>query len=404
MSIRFKTVPGGVTAPSGFRAAGVACGIKKDGAYDLALIASDLPAAAAGLFTRNRVVAAPVLWTRKILRQPNLRAVIVNSGCANACTGEQGNRDVETLAAQTAKSLSIGKEEVAVSSTGVIGQPLPMARILTAIPKLAGKLSARGGGQAARAILTTDTRPKTHAVEFSDQEGKVRIGGIAKGSGMIHPNMATMLVFLTTDAVIVPETLKHALQEAVDSSFHRITVDGDTSTNDTVLLLANGASGARIHKEDLVSSGFQDGLNRVCLNLARKIVEDGEGASKFVTIRVVNGRNEEDCLKVAGKIAGSNLVKTAIFGEDANWGRILSAAGTAGVPLCPEKIAIYFDRVQLVRGGVSCGPAQEKKAARVLRKKKIRITVDLNLGTASAEVYTCDLSYDYVRINAEYRS
>lgn len=395
---------GGVTAPMGFQAAGLACGIKKDHAPDLALLHSEIEAAAAGVFTRNRVVAAPVVWTRKVLRNSTLRAVIINSGNANACTGPQGMNDTEAMAAETARCLTLRKQDVAVASTGVIGQALPMQKILPAIPEAAAQLSPKGGISAARAILTTDTFPKTKAVEVQGKAGDFRIGGIAKGSGMVHPDMATMLAFITTDAAISPYLLKKALRTAVDHSFHRITVDGDTSTNDTALILANGASSAQINTGDLASSGFQEALNRVCLELAQDIVKDGEGATKFITIRVIHGRKTQDCLKLAKAIATSSLVKTALFGEDPNWGRILSSAGMAGIPFRPESVDIHFGDVQIVKDGCPMGASQEKRAARVLMKKNIEITVNLHLGAASAEIYTSDLSYDYVRINAEYRS
>jgi len=401
MTEAIRSIPGGVTAPAGFQAAGLSCGIKKEKAPDLALLYSDRDAAAAGVFTRNRVVAAPVVWTRKVLRTGQLRAVLINSGNANACTGPEGGRDAAAMAEKAGRSLNLCAQEVAVASTGVIGQPLPMEKVLPAIPLLTEKLSTRGNAQAARAILTTDTFPKSKAVEI---HGRFRIGGITKGSGMIHPNMATMLAFLTTDAAISPVLLKNALREAVDQSFHRITVDGDTSTNDTVLILANGASGIRIGEKERNASGFQEGLNRVCLELAQEIVKDGEGATKFVTIRVTQGKKESDCLKLAKAIATSSLVKTALFGEDANWGRIFSSAGASGVPFRPESVDIYFGDVEIVKGGCPAGPEAEKEAARLLKRKNIRITVDLNLGDAAAEVYTSDLSYDYVRINAEYRS
>ncbi|NOY53131.1 MAG: bifunctional glutamate N-acetyltransferase/amino-acid acetyltransferase ArgJ [Deltaproteobacteria bacterium] len=404
MTATIRSITGGVTAPAGFQAAGLACGIKKDNTPDLALLFSDRDAAAAGVFTRNRVVAAPVVWTRKILRKEKLRAVIVNSGNANACTGRRGKDDTTAMAAETARCFNLCAQDIAVASTGVIGQPLPMEKILPAIPLVAAKLSGRGNAQAARAILTTDTFPKSKAVEIREKTGRFRIGGIAKGSGMIHPDMATMLAFFTTDAAIAPALLKKALRTAVDRSFHRITVDGDTSTNDTVLILANGASGIRIEEGELISSGFQKALNGICLELAQEIVKDGEGATKFITLRVIHGRKTQECLKIAKAIATSSLVKTALFGEDANWGRILSSAGTAGVPFRPESVDIYFGDIQIVKGGCPSGAAEEKEAARLLKKRKIQITVDLNLGTAETEVYTSDLSYDYVRINAEYRS
>jgi len=404
MTVKIRPLPGGVTVSKGFQAAGLACGIKKDHTPDLALLYSERDAAAAGVFTRNRVVAAPVVWTRKTLRNSTLRAVIINSGNANACTGPQGMNDTEAMAVETARCLTLRKQDVAVASTGVIGHPLPMEKILPAIPEVTAKLSPQGSISAARAILTTDTFPKAKALEVEGKAGLFRIGGIAKGSGMIHPDMATMLAFLTTDAAISPPRLKKALREAVDHSFHRITVDGDTSTNDTVLILANGASSAQIDSENLESSGFQDALNRICLGLAQDIVKDGEGATKFITIRVIQGKKTQDCLKLAKAVATSNLVKTALFGEDANWGRIFSSLGAAKIPFRPKTVDIYFGDIRIVKDGCPMGASQEKKAERILKKKNVQITVDLNLGKASAEVYTSDLSYDYVRINAEYRS
>ncbi len=404
MSASIRTVSGGVTAPHGFRAAGIACGIKRTGDLDLALIVSEAPAAAVGLFTRNRTVAAPVVWSRRILPATALRAVIVNSGNANACTGSSGLQHAEAMAAHTADHLSVRKRDVAVASTGVIGVPLPVQTVLPAIPRLVEGLSRSGGTPAARAILTTDTCTKIRAVETTLQGKRVRIGGIAKGSGMIHPNMATMLAFLTTDAAVEPVLLKEALKEAVEQSFNRITVDGETSTNDMVLILANGVSGIRPSARALRSSGFQEGLNRVCRDLAFDIVRDGEGATKFVTVRVVGGKREAHCLAVARRIAQSSLVKTALFGEDANWGRIMAAAGVAGIPLQPDRIDISFDKVKLVKQGAAVGPREEHRASRVLKKKNITITVDLHQGSAAAEVYTTDLSLDYVRINADYRS
>jgi len=399
-----KPVRGGITAPAGFLANAAACRIKKVDKPDLCLIFSEVPASAAGVFTRNRAVAAPILWTRKILQRPVLRAVIANSGNANACTGLKGRHDAEAMALHAAAALSIRKQEVAVASTGVIGLPLPMDRIIPKIPGLAKSLSRSGGALAARAIMTTDTRPKTASFEWMTGGRKVRIGAMAKGSGMIHPDMATMLAFVTTDAAVNPQTLASALKEAVDESFNRITVDGDMSTNDMVLVLANGLSGARIHKRNLLSSGFQQALNQVCLGLALSIVKDGEGATKFVTIRTLHGKNKKDCITIARKIACSNLVKTALFGEDANWGRIMAAAGASGVPIHPEKIDIFFDEIPMVRRGEGLGTRQEKKAGRILRKKEFVITVDLHMGTSSAEIYTTDLSLDYVKINADYRS
>jgi glutamate N-acetyltransferase/amino-acid N-acetyltransferase len=404
VSAAFKSINGGVTAARGFRAGGMACGIKKNGQPDLALIFSETEAAAAAVFTRNRVVAAPVVWTRKILRRPWLRGIIVNSGNANACTGSEGLARTEEMARETGRALSVQPNRIAVASTGVIGCPLPVQRIFRTLPTLAKKVSRTGSSQAARAIMTTDTRPKSCAVEFSVGGKPVRLGGIAKGSGMIHPSMATMLAFITTDAAISPDLLKSSLKQAVELSFHRISVDGDTSTNDMVLVLANGVSKARINGRNRLSSGFQEALNTVCLKLAQAIVRDGEGATKFVTVRVIHGKNEKHALAVARMIAGSSLVKTALFGEDANWGRIMSAAGCSGVPIQPDRVDIHFDRVKIVSKGIGLGDQKERQAARVLQKNRFVITVDLNLGPASAEFYTSDLSLDYIRINADYRS
>lgn len=398
------TIRGGITAPQGFLASGISAGIKERGRLDLCMIFSQAEASAAGAFTRNRVAAAPVLWTRRILHRPTLRAVLANSGNANACTGAEGLENAKIMAERAAAELSVEAQDVAVASTGVIGLPLPMDRILPAIPGLAKGLSRSGGEQAAQAILTTDTVTKVRALEWTVRNQPVRMGGIAKGSGMIHPNMATMLAFVTTDAAVDPGTLHTALRDAVEASFNRITVDGDTSTNDMVLILANGLSGARINRKNVNTSGFQEALNRVCLDLARAIVRDGEGATKFVAIRILHGQSMKGCLTIAKKVACSSLVKTALFGEDANWGRIMAAVGASGVPIRENWIDILLDDLPLVREGIGLGPEQEKAVARILKKKEFTVTIDLHLGTCSAEVYTSDLSLDYIKINADYRS
>jgi len=395
----------GITAPLGFQAAGIHCGIKKPNLLDLALCVSDVSGPIAGVFTRNRVVAAPVLLDRHHLRSRRGRAIIVNSGNANACTGEQGLVAAKHMATVVAEQLSIPVHHVFVGSTGVIGRVLPIDRIAAAVPTLIARLSISGGDHAARAILTTDLRPKTVAKRAKIGGHIVTIGGMAKGSGMIHPNMATMLAYLTTDAAIAPAALQHALRSAVDHSFNCITVDGDTSTNDTVLCLANGLAKNRpIQQGTKPYRDFERLLTDAARELALMICRDGEGVTKVVTILVQGATTTAAAKRVADTIATSNLVKTALFGEDANWGRVMAAIGRSGVAINPAKVTVRFDDIVMVRRGVGTGLEAEQKIAQVFKQKEFTITVQLGQGQARAQMWTTDLSYDYVRINASYRS
>jgi glutamate N-acetyltransferase/amino-acid N-acetyltransferase len=400
-----KREPSGVTAPLGFSAAGIHCGIKKSGLLDLALLLSATSGPIAGVFTKNRIAAAPVILDRLHLRRHRGRAIVVNSGNANACTGAPGFAAAKAMASAVAKRLSIPLHEVFVGSTGVIGQALPIDRIQAGIPTLIAQLSVRGGRRAAQAILTTDLRPKTVSVRAKIGRRLVTIGGMAKGSGMIHPNMATMLAYLTTDAVIAPSALQRALRSAVDQSFNCITVDGDTSTNDTVLCLANGlARNVPIREGTREYRLFERLLTRASEALALAICLDGEGVTKLVKIVVSGATSTATAKRVAATIATSNLVKTALFGEDANWGRVMAAIGRSDVPMDPGKVRVRFDNIVMVRRGMGVGVAAEKKIARVFKQKTFTIAVDLGVGQARAHMWTTDLSYDYVRINSRYRS
>ena len=395
----------GITAPRGFRAAGLHCGIKKAGVLDLALIVSDRSGPIAGVFTTNQVVAAPVTLDRLHLRQGVGRAILINSGNANACTGRPGMAAAQRTAAVVARTLGIPLHEVFVGSTGVIGRPLPVDRIVKVVPHLFEHVSSLGGLNAARAILTTDLKPKTIARRARINGRTVIIGGMAKGSGMIHPAMATMLGYLTTDAAITRTALQRALRQAVDESFNCVSVDGDTSTNDTVLCLANGLAGNRPIMEGTPAfRQFVRLLTEACQTLALAICRDGEGVTKVVKIDVQGARNALQAKQVANTIGTSNLVKTALFGEDANWGRVMAAIGRAGVTLDPAKIDVSFGGVPMVSKGVSLGPAAERRIAKVFRCKEFTIQVKLGKGRHRSHLWTTDLSYDYVRINASYRS
>jgi glutamate N-acetyltransferase/amino-acid N-acetyltransferase len=391
--------------PLGFTYAARAAGIKKSGKPDLALIVADRPIPCAGTFTTNRVVAAPVVLTRDRFRAGVCQAILVNSGNANACTGAQGLADARRCAALAAGSLGIAEELVAVCSTGVIGVPLPMARFAEQIPLLAKELTADAADAVARAMMTTDAFPKVATRRLTLGGRECRLVGLAKGAGMIHPDMATMLAFVMTDATLDRLTAGELLRTAVSRTFNRITVDRDTSTNDTVLLLASGAAGApALAADDRERPLFAAALEEVLQELAKLIVRDGEGASKLVRIQVDGATSESDALAVARSIATSALVKTAFFGADANWGRIIAAAGYAGVDLDPELVSIRFDGVAMVERGLGLGAEQEAKATAVLKQAEFTVTVDLGLGNGSAWYYTSDLNYEYVRINADYRS
>lgn len=398
-----KELSGGITAVPGFLATGIYAGIKKIEKKDLSLIFSERPCTAAGLFTKNEVKGAPVIISQRNIKKGSGQAIIANSGNSNACTGKQGIKDAEEMAALTAKALNIKSNLVYVASTGIIGEPMPMEKIRNGIADAASKLSNEGGRDAAEAIMTTDIFLKEKAVQIDVGGKAITIAGIAKGSGMIYPNMATMLSFIATDAKIASKDLKAALKIAVDKSFNMTTVDGDMSTSDMVICLANGVSGVSITKGKSYKT-FQEGLSYVCTELAKMIVKDGEGATKFVEIRVKGAKAFNDAKKIGMAIANSNLVKTALFTSDANWGRIMAAIGYSGVKINPDKIDLFFNNVKMVGKGIGLGIDAERDATEVLKKRKFVITVDLRLGKAEAAVWTCDLSYDYVKINAAYRT
>lgn len=388
---------------AGFRFAGIEAGIKKRGGRDLGLIVSEAPAAVAGVFTRNRVQAAPVLLDRRRVGSGRCQAVIANSGNANCCTGDAGMRDALAMCRDAAAALGISEELVCIASTGVIGQPMPMDAVSRAMPRLTEALSEDGVDAFAEAIMTTDLVPKIVSVGGEIDGKPYTLLGVAKGSGMIRPDMATMLCFVVTDLDVPSEVLQASLAEGVERSFNRITVDGDTSTNDTVLLLAGGRSGAAV-RSAADRADFQARLDEVLIRLAKMVVKDGEGATKLVEIEVVGAASEADARMVADTVAHSSLVKTALFGEDANWGRILAAVGRSGVPVAPEAIDIRFDEVRICRNGMTCGEAAEKAVTAVMKKPEYRISIDLHMGTARDSVFTCDFSIDYVKINADYRS
>jgi glutamate N-acetyltransferase/amino-acid N-acetyltransferase len=387
----------------GFQAAGVNCGLKENGRKDLGLIYSEVPSNVAGVFTQNRIQAAPVLLNRQRITRGVCRALIVNSGSANCCTGEQGMRDAVNMAGFAAAGVGVAEDEVLVSSTGVIGEPLPMEKIKIAVPALIDALHGEGIHDFAEAIMTTDTVPKVIS-RRGELDGKVfTVTGVAKGSGMIRPDMATMLCFVMTDIHASPVLLKEMLKAAVDLSLNRITVDGDTSTNDTVLLMANGRSGAEV-LNDAQREVFQPVLHDVLITLAKWLIKDGEGATKLVEIVVTGAGSDQDARRIADTVSNSNLFKTALFGEDANWGRILAAVGRAGVAVDPEKMDVRFGPVLMVQDGMSCGKTAEAAATKILKKSEFDITIDLKSGRGHAAVFTCDFSIDYVKINAAYRS
>jgi glutamate N-acetyltransferase/amino-acid N-acetyltransferase len=388
---------------SGFMAAGVASGLKKRGQKDLGLIFSQVPAKVAGVFTRNRVQAAPVRLDKERIASGTCQAIIANSGNANCCTGEKGVRDARAMAGFAASELGINEDLVLVASTGVIGEPLPLEKIESSVPGLVRALEPEGISEFARAILTTDTVPKTISRQGNLEGKPFTVFGVAKGAGMIRPDMATMLCFVCTDIDADPDLLRDSLYIATQRSFNRISIDGDTSTNDTVLILANGLSGAVITSQDHKDL-FQDVLNDVLMRLAEMIVKDGEGASKLVEITVKGAVSDKDAFKVVDAVAHSNLVKTAFFGEDANWGRIIAAAGRANVPIEPDSIDIFFDDVMVVKDSTGCGKAAEAEATKVLKQPEFKIYIDLKMGSGSASILTCDFSVDYVKINADYRS
>ena len=400
-----KVKKGGVTSAKGFRAAGVAAEIKYKGRNDVALIVTDEPCAAAAVFTTNKVAAAPVLYDREVVKGGRVQAILANSGCANACTGAEGLRDAELSALATAGELGISPKQVLVASTGVIGRRLPMDRLLKGmkLAKAALGRSFEHGLAAEKAVMTTDTRPKQACVEVEIGGRRVTVGGMSKGSGMIEPNMATMLGFVTTDAAISPAMLKRALKLAIAKSFNRLVVDGDESTNDSVFLLASGKAG----NAPIVRSGedfrrFVEALTAVCVSLAKQMATDGEGATKFVTVTVRGARSEKDAARAARAVAKSPLAKTSWFGRDPNWGRVLAAVGYSGADVVDMKAEVFYDRVWAFRFGKIADERQLGKLAKVLKKDAFEVVVDLHLGSCESSVYTCDFSLDYVHINADY--
>ena len=396
---------GGVCSARGFRAAAVAAGIKYEGRDDVALIVADAPCAAAAVFTTNKVAAAPVVYDRSVIKGGRIQAILANSGCANACTGEGGLADASLSALVTAGELGIDPHHVLVASTGVIGRRLPVDRLLAGMKAAAKSLGATRAHalSAAKAVMTTDTRPKEACASATVGGRKVVVGGMAKGSGMIEPNMATMLGFVTTDAAISPRMLKRALQLAVGRSFNRLVVDGDESTNDSVFLLASGKAGNReIDAPGEDFDAFLEALECVAVSLARQMATDGEGATKFVTVRVKGARSEKDAERAARAVAKSPLSKTSWFGKDPNWGRVLAAVGYSGADVDDMSAEVFYDRAWAFRRGQVADERQLAKLKKVMEKREFTVTVDLHLGEAEAEIYTCDLSLDYVHINADY--
>ncbi len=389
----------------GFKVWGIHSGIKKNDKKDLAIIYSDREAAVAGVFTKNRVKAACVLLNMAKVKSGKGRAIIANSGCANACTGKRGFADARATAEIGARELGIKPDAVYIASTGVIGDFLPMPKIATGIATAVGLLSTSGWEQAAEAIMTTDIYPKRSIVQEEIGGKTVTVAGFAKGSGMIHPNLATMLCFIVTDAVVSASVLKKALLASTERSFNNITVDGETSTNDMILCMANGAAGnKRLAAGSKDLKKFQACLDAVALSLAKQVVRDGEGATKFVEFEVRGAKNPVEAKRAAMTVAKSSLVKTALFGEDANWGRIMAALGNAGVEMDETRTDIYIGKAKLVEKGMGQGKAADREAALALKQREIQIIIDLHKGKASATVWSCDLSYEYVKINAAYRS
>jgi glutamate N-acetyltransferase / amino-acid N-acetyltransferase len=402
-TIGIKSLSGGVAAAAGFMGAGVACGVRDAGRRDLGLLFSELPCETAAVFTRNAVKGAPLVVTREAVETGGVRAVVANSGNANAATGGRGIEDARALQALAAEALGVEATEVAVASTGVIGVHLPMDRISSGISAASGELG-EGGEDFAESILTTDTRVKEAAVQVELGDRTITVGGTAKGSGMIHPNMGTMLAFLTTDAAVEKSCLQETLSRVTDRTFNRVTVDGDTSPSDMALLMANGAAG----NEPLTLDSpdypiFAEAVERVARTLARKIARDGEGATRLVEVAVEGAVSEESAAALAKSVVGSNLVKAAVFGEDANWGRVLTAMGYSGEVFDPDGVELWFGPIKVFSGGEPV-PHEEAEANATLASEEVQITVRLREGDASATAWGCDLSYEYVRINGSYRT
>jgi len=394
-----KIIHGGIAAPNGFSASGIHCGIKYKN-KDLALIYSKVPCVASGVFTQNKVIAAPVIVTKKHIKNDKAQAIMINSGNANCCTGRAGLSDAQKMCIALAKKLSIKTIDVLVASTGAIGKKLPIDKITNKLALLTNELKPHAGTNCAEAIMTTDTKPKQIAVKLKIGKTEVKIGAVAKGAGMIAPNMATMLGFITTDAAIDKAQLKKLLHEAVDNSFNLISVDGDTSTNDMVVILANGLAGnKKLTSKELKL--FSKALNFICLYLARAIIQDGEGASKFIEIQVEAAKDINQAKNVAFKVANSPLVKTAIFGENPNWGRVAACAGAADDKVDQHKLNIYLGSIKVLNKGARTQVKQEKLIS-IFKKKEIQIKINLGLGKISTKVFTCDFTHKYLEINAKY--
>ena len=399
-----KNAGAGLTFRKGIKDAGVKAGIKKSGNLDLALIYTEKEAAVAGVFTKNAVAAAPVIVSREVVKGGKAHAIVANAGCANACTGETGLANARKMAALAAAEVGCAPDEVLVGSTGIIGVNLPMDKLEAGIKAAAAELSEDGSKNAGNAIITTDTYSKACSCEVEIGGQAVRFGAIAKGSGMIQPNMATMLCYITTDANISSQLMQKALSEIVEVSFNMISVDGDMSTNDTVLVLANGASGAaEITDGSPEYEKFYATLKEICQELSKRIAADGEGATKFLTINVSGTKTFEDAKTVAMSIAKSPLVKTAFFGEDPNWGRVICAVGYAGIPMVPEKTVIKFGGVPVYANGLGA-EFNEDDIHKVMAEHDIVIDVEMGMGDAQATVWSCDFSYEYVKINGEYHT
>ena len=403
----FTVIEGDVTSPQGFLASGVHIGIKRE-KKDLAIIFSQIPGVAAGVFTTNKACAAPVILSKEHIQARHTQGIIINSGNANACTGEQGLKDAQETLKLAAKALGVSPEAMLVSSTGVIGVPMPMALMGPGIQKAVAALSPTGGKAAAEAIMTTDLRPKALGVQVEIDGKLVTIGGIAKGSGMIHPNMATMLAMVTTDCAIHKDFLQEALQRTTEKTYNMISVDGDTSTNDMVLVLANGLAGNQeMNENHPEKEKFLAAFEYLHEYLAKEIVRDGEGATKFIEVEVNHAPTLEDAKRAVKAVLNSNLVKTAFFGEDGNWGRILCSLGYSGANLQMDRVSLTLKSakgaVQIVQDGQATA-YQEDEVAQLLKEQEIQVIIDLNLGEAKAVGWGCDLSYDYVKINGAYRS
>lgn len=406
-----KIIDGGVTAAKGFKAASTAAEIKYKGRTDMAMVFSEVPCVAAGTFTTNVVKAAPVRWDQDIVyNHQGARAVICNSGIANACTGEEGFGYCKETAKAASESLGIPEDSVLVASTGVIGMQLPIDRIANGVKAMAPKLegSREAGLEAAKAIMTTDTEKKEAAVEIEIGGKTVTVGGMCKGSGMIHPNMCTMLGFITSDVDISKELLQEALSEDIKDTYNMVSVDGDTSTNDTVLLLANGQAGnPKITEKNADYEEFKKALNYVNTTLAKKIAGDGEGATALFEVKVIGAATKAEAVTLSKSVVTSSLTKAAIYGHDANWGRILCALGYSGVQFDPEKVDLYFEskagKIKIIENGVSTGYSEEE-ATKILSEEAVTAIADMMMGDASATAWGCDLTYDYIKINADYRS